>query len=159
MRREGIFRVRFHLTIATLLLSVTAAYAQHAGHHVTTTKQLSDRATRNANQALERTIQPSAAILPDADAKNPAPADTNQPYDPGSIHYPYGRASLGTVDPASRANPYGPYSTPSDSTYGHYSGPALPQTPSTLFGNPAPAFALPSPSFAPNSTPAFSPGH
>jgi len=85
------------------------------------------------------------------------PTADSHPYDPGSIHYPYGRVSLGNVDLASRANPYGPYSSDSNTAYGHY-GPVMPQTPNTLFGNPAPAFGINPPSFGVNNTPAFSRG-
>ena len=172
--------MRFRLVIAALLLPVTAGYAQHANHSAAppTAKQFNALAARHANQALDMTAAPSALppqpIVPGAeanaapglsrpglyDSQTPEPGTPGQPYDPGSIHYPYGRTSLGTVDPASRANPYGPYSTTPDNNtaYGHYSGPTLPQIPNSLFGNPAPAFGFNPPSFGINNTPAFSRG-
>lgn len=161
--------------IAALILSVTTVYAQHAGHQLATTKQISNRAARNANQALDKITAPSALppqpLVPGADATMPGlsqpglydnPALTNppqaksQPYDPGSIHYPYGRTALGNVDPASRANPYGPYATAPGSAYGHYG--VLPQTQNTLFGNPAPAFGINQPGFGVNNAPVFNRG-
>lgn len=173
--------MRLRLALAFVLLPLTAGYAQHTNRPAAppTAKQFNVLAARNANQALDMTAVPSALppqpIIPGADA-NAAPGLSTpglydsqssnpdlpaiQPYDPGSIHYPYGRTSLGTVDPASRANPYGPYSSTPDSntTYGHYSGPTLPQTPNALFSNPAPAFGFNPPSFGANKTPAFSRG-
>jgi len=52
-------------------------------------------------------------------------------FDPNSIHYPYGRASLGNVDPTSAANPYSPYGSLPNYNYG---SPASPLTPPATAG-------------------------
>jgi len=117
--------LRSAIAAAVWLASAAGVQAQRSGpfNAPSATAQISARAAANANQALAGSPTGQPATLPDEDARTV--------FDPNAIHYPYGRYSLGNVDPASATNPYSPYgSLPSAAgTYGHFGNPAPIQSP------------------------------
>ena len=144
--------LRFTLAGAVLLASAIAGQAQQvipqAGGHTTnappTTEELSARAAQDAAQALDIAAspngQPAPLLGPDGkleksgsntaglyDHQSPISGkEKSSAFDPNSIHYPYGRASLGNVDPTSAANPYSPYGSLPNYSYQSPVGPNVP---------------------------------
>lgn len=125
------------LAAALSLASVASAQAQQAGStSPTNTAQMSARAASDAAQALDMAAspngQPAPPLGPDGklqqsgsntaglyDRHTPvAGAGNNNGFDPSAIHYPYGRYSLGNVDPSSAANPYSPYGSLPNTSFG-----------------------------------------
>jgi len=109
-----------HLILAALVaLGTVPAHSQPAAipanHSPPTTAQLTARAAADAAQAE---AMASASIGQPVPIPDPVVKPGKSSFDPNSIHYPYGRASLGNIDPSSAANPYGPYSSPPDRVVG-----------------------------------------
>ena len=105
--RSGSLRV----TVAAALLFATGgAQAQggSANHPPPTTAQLIDRAAMDAAQAQALASAPYGRPA-QAEVKETVAKPRRSSFDPNAIHYPYGHASLGTIDPNSAANPNGPY--------------------------------------------------
>jgi len=132
------------LAVAALLASVAVAQAQQADDATSppSAAQLNARAASDVAQAVDMAASPNAqpALLLGPDGKlvksgsstaglydhQNVPAPKPAVVNPNDIHYPYGRAALGNIDPTSAANPYSPYgSLPSPAqTYGNYSSPS-----------------------------------
>lgn len=95
---------------AALFIAAGGAQAQRgsANHPPPTTAQLIDRAATDAAQAQALAAAPYGQPA-SPEVKEPVAKPRRSSFDPNAIHYPYGRASLGTIDPNSAANPYGPY--------------------------------------------------
>jgi len=120
-----------HVLLAALLVLALASpgLAQPGGrsHAPSSTADISARAASDAAQALDMAAspsgQPAPLLRPDGKLeqsgsnttglydrhKKLSDTDKRSTFDPNRIHYPYGRASIGTIDPSSAANPYGPY--------------------------------------------------
>jgi hypothetical protein len=114
-----------HVLAALLLACATPGFAQPGGR--SPTADINARAASDAAQALDMAAspsgQPAPLLRPDGkleqsgsntsglyDRHNKlSDTDKRSTFDPNRIHYPYGRASIGTIDPNSAANPYGPY--------------------------------------------------
>jgi hypothetical protein len=123
--------LRLSLAAATLLFVAAGAQAQHAAgpanHPLPTTAQFTARVAADAAQAEALALAPNGQ--PELTLPDPVTKPRARPFDPNSIHYPYGRASLGNIDPSSAANPYGPYARDPG-----YAGPA--PLPSLRVGRP-----------------------
>jgi hypothetical protein len=103
------------LQLAALLVSISAVQAQPAA---SPSAELGSRADANATQALDTAAQPSWQPPPLTFPEPPVKKQEGTGFDPNAIHYPYGRTSLGNVDPSSAANPYSPYGSLPNQSFG-----------------------------------------
>jgi hypothetical protein len=151
--------LHFTLAGAVLLASAIAGQAQQvipqtggrANSAPPTTGELSARAAQDAAQALDMAAspngQPAPLLGPDGkleksgsntaglyDQQRPSRGnDKRSAFDPNSIHYPYGRASLGNIDPTSAANPYSPYGSLPNYSFPGAVAPLGPSAPTGVF--------------------------